>query len=656
MASFKPQPSSSPGLGFLRAAVLGLGSAVVACSATSAWANAPSVQDLSQLSIEELANIDVSSASKASQPLSETPAALYVITHEDAVRSGATSLAEILRLAPNLQVARVTANQYAISARGFNGTTADKLLVLVDGRSVYTPFSRGVFWDAQDVPAELIERIEIISGPGATLWGANAVNGVINVVTRRAADVRGGALQAGGGDDARRVGLQYGAPLGEHWAYRVHLSGVDYDHSVTATGANARDSWRKWQGGFRLDGTQGASLITLQGDGYSGSADKPASADEDFSGYNLLARWSRPTRGNGTVQVQAYYDYLERVVPGRFKNQQTTYDLDLQHRFSLGAAHQIVWGGGYRVTKDNFLIQPEANRAQFFDPAGRTLTFGNVFAQDTVSFTPALKLTLGLKLEDDPYSGLEYLPSARLAWKASETTLLWAAASRAVRAPSRLDRDFMEVRRGSLYLTGRDFQPETVVAYEIGYRAQPTDRSSVSVSTYYNVYDDLRSFELTNGGLPIVFANRMEGETYGVELWGSYQVADWWRLGGGANWLNKDLRYEPGSSRIVPTSIAGDDPTYQMSLRSTMRLGRSVSLDVDWRNIDDLPSPVSPAYQELGARVRWAVNDTLEIVFTGSNLLHDHHPELGSASSNLQLGAIGVEAGRSFFVDTRWRF
>jgi iron complex outermembrane recepter protein len=631
-----------------------LAAALFVAGASPAWAIAPTPEELSRLSIEELANIDVSSVSKTSQPLSDAPAAIYVITHEDAVRSGATNLAEILRLAPNLQVARVTANSFAVSARGFNGTAADKLLVLIDGRSVYTAFSHGVLWDAQDVPAEIIDRVEVISGPGATLWGANAVNGVINVVTRRASADPGGALQIGVGDRTRRAALQYAGALGEQVAWRAYASGIDYEQSVTAAGANAEDAWNKWQGGFRLDWTPGTDLITLQGDGYHGVEDQPTTSDQKIVGYNLMARWTRPV-GAGVLQAQAFYDYLERRIDPTTAWLRT-YDLDLQHSFTLGSSHQVVWGGGYRVTEDYFPIVPVPGILQAFRPIGRTLHFYNVFAQDTVALTPDLKLTLGLKLEHDPYSGMEYLPSARVSWKLSPDDLLWAAASRAVRQPSRLDRDFVQFTGAALVLTGRDFQPEKLTAYEVGYRAQPSERSSVSISAYYNVYDDLRSFELTGGRFPLVFANEMEGETYGVEAWGAYQVADWWRLSAGANWMHKDLRFKPGSSRVGGIQIAGDDPAHQLSLRSEMQLGSKFRLDLDLRHVDDLPAPASPAYAELGARLRWAVNDTVEMVLTGSNLLHRRHLEFGSTGAAFQLGASGVETSRSVFLDTRWRF
>ena len=408
-------------------AVASLISAVVFSSPAAAAetrSKTETLADLRRLSIEDLANIEVSSVSKTAQPLSDAPAAVYVITHDDVMGSGATQLPDILRLAPNLQVAQITAGSYAISARGFNGSAADKLLVLIDGRSVYTPFSHGVFWNAQEVLPEDIERIEVISGPGATLWGANAVNGVINVVTRRSGDTPGGAIELGGGNREQRASLQYGGALSEALSYRVYADGADDAHGVTASGADARDGWRRRQGGFRLDWSGAGDLVTLQGDAYRGTEEEFTARDQEISGHNLVARWTHPT-GGGTLQVQAYYDYLQELVPAKFSDRQRTYDLDVQHSFSLGGAQQIVWGGGYRLIEDHFPIAPSPPNTQFFNPVGRRQSLGNLFAQDTVSLAPALTLTLGLKLEDDPYVGVEALPSARLSWKATDSTLVW---------------------------------------------------------------------------------------------------------------------------------------------------------------------------------------------------------------------------------------
>ena len=631
----------------------GLGSTAAARAETALEVN--SASDLNGLSIEELARIDVSSVSKSAQPLSDAPAAIFVITHDDIQLTGATTVPDLLRLAPNLQVAQITANSDAISARGFNGSAANKLLVLVDGRTVYTPFFSGVFWDSLTAPVDDIDRVEVISGPGATLWGANAVNGVINITSKKSSDTQGGLLEVGGGNLERQVNLRYGGRLSDDLTWRAYVGASDWSHSNTAAGLDAHDGWNRYQGGFRADWARPKDLITVQGDVYRGAEEQLVGAHQIISGDNVLGRWTHTADDGSTLQVQAYYDYLRRSVAGRFADYLSTYDLDMQHSFTLAGAHQIVWGGGYRITRDDFPITPQPPLIQFFDPQRRTLGFGNVFAQDTVSLAP-LKLTVGLKLENSAYSGLEALPSVRMSWKVTDQTLLWAAISRAVRAPSRLDRDFVQISP-RVTITGGNFQPEKVIAYEAGYRGQPSPRSSLSVSVFYNVYRDLRSFEFSPGGvLPLTIENGMEGETWGVEAWGAYQVTRRWRLSAGFNWLHEDLKFKPGSSRIGGVQTAGDDPRYQGSLRSTLSLTDRLTLDLDLRGVGAPPAPASPAYAELGARIGWAISDRVELSIRGDNLLHDHHAEFGSATANVQLGAVGVESARSVLVDTRWRF
>jgi len=620
-------------------------------------ADAPT--DLSALSIEELANVDISSVSKIDQPLSEAPAAIYVITREEILRSGATRLAEILRLAPNLQVAQVTASSFAISARGFNGTAAAKLLVLVDGRSIYSSFFSGVFWDVHDVPPQTIDRIEVISGPGATLWGANAVNGVINIVTRSSADPPGAVVEANAGGRERRVAAHVSGRLSDSLSLRLYLESASHDDDVTAVGRDARDAWRQAQGGFRLDWNASNDLVTVQGDIYGGAQRQTLGPDQRVSGHNLLARWTRELEGGSTLRVQAYYDDLERTKAGFFGDDVHTYDVELQHSFTLGR-HAVVWGGGYRRTKDRFPIvpgNPSTPLTQFFQPESRALHLANAFVQDTVTLSPALRLTLGVKVEDDPYVDAELLPSARLSWQASDTTLLWAAVSRAVRAPSRLDRDFFQTSGRLIILAPGRFQPESLIAYELGYRGRPTPRTSLSISAFYNVYDDLRTFEAPAGrSFPVTIANAMEGETWGVEAWGSFQAADWWRLSAGGNWLREDLRFKPGARGLGGLQSAGNDPEHQLSLRSAMTLPHGLAFDLHLRRVGSLPAPASPAYTELNGRLAWAVTEAVELSLAGFNLLHAHHPEFGVARSSVQLGASGVETARSVVLAARWRF
>jgi len=610
--------------------------------------------DLNSLSIEELAQLEVTSVTKSARPLSEAPAAIYLITQDDIARSGASTLPEILRLAPNLQVAQITASRYAISARGFNGPAADKLLVLIDGRSIYTPFSSGVNWDLHEVLPDDIERIEVVSGPGGTLWGANAVNGVINIITRAAGDTQGIAAEAGGGNREIRGSIRYGGRIGEQLHYRAYVSGFDHKRqNRTGTGTGARDRWQKIQGGFRADWENGNDLITVQGDIYDGSEQQLTTVDEDISGHNLLARWNRALGDGSSLEVQAYYDHLRARVPGRLENRLSVYDLQAQHNLSLGR-HELVWGGGYRASHDDFPTILSASQMVAFIPQSRTLTQWNLFVQDSFPLTNDLKLIAGVKIEREPYTGIDIMPNARISWAIGDTDMLWFAASRAVRVPSRLDRDVTQRVGPILAIDRGTMQPVRVTAYELGYRAQPAANLSFSISTFYNVYPNLRSAEPTNGGFPLRFGNGMKGETYGIEFWANYAIRDWWRLTAGANWLHKELRFKPGSPGVGGLQIAGNDPKYQLSLRTTIDLRPDVALSFDVRRVGALPAPPSPAYTELGARIGWTVSENLELSLTGANLLHAYHAEFGTTQNTLQVGPVGVRIGRSVFAAIRW--
>jgi iron complex outermembrane recepter protein len=633
--------------------------------ATQEQGSGSTINSLRQMTLEQLSNLQVTSVSKAPETLSDAPAAIYVITRDDILRSGAKTLPDILRLAPNLQVAQITASSFAITARGFNGSAASKLLVLIDGRSVYTPYHSGVDWSVQDVLPGDIERIEVISGPGAALWGANAVNGVINIITRQSGDTQGIAAEGGDGNLESRASLQYGGKIGDDASYRAYVDSFQHADDVTATGANAQDAWRQSQGGFRLDWTPTADQVTLQGDFYGGSENQFNSSAEATSGDNVLARWNHELSNGSALQIQTYYDYAASSIPAEASDYLNTEDFDVQHSFAWGTHQSIVWGGGLLVETDKFPTTFSSTQSLFFSPESRTLEIGNLFVQDSISLSSALKLILGTKLEEDrPYNGLEPLPSARLAWKVTDSELVWAAISRAIRAPSRIDRDLFEFEGPVEVIRGDDFRPEELVAYEVGYRAQPSSNMSISISTFYNVYNDLRSVQLSPGNqLPIEFANDMAGDTYGAEIWGQYAVNSWWRLAAGANSLHENLHFEPGSSELGPDgselggiAIAGDDPSYQTSIRSMMDLPHSLALYLDLRRIGALPDPASPAYTEMDARIGWTISPAAEVSLMGSNLLHREHLEFGATPAPLQLGASGVETGRSVFIDARWRF
>lgn len=606
--------------------------------------------DINQMSIEQLANVPVTSVSKSVQPLSGAPAAVYVNTHDDIVRSGATSLAEILRLAPNLQVAQISANSYAITARGFNGNAADKLLVLIDGRSVYTPLFGGVLWDEKDVLPENIDRIEVISGPAGTLWGANAVNGVINIITRNASDTTGGLAIAGGGNREGRTALQYGGSLGGDFAYRVYAQSFSIAHDRSSTGALAEDGWSNNQGGFRLDWTPGDDRVTFQGAIYGGAEDAAPGLNTRIWGGNIQANWQHQLEDGSSLQLLSYYDATRRYTAGQGYSFDT-YDLELQHGFSF-SRHELVWGFGGRIYTDRFHF---TGPVQFLPP-DRTTDLGDIFAQDTISITPALKMVVGAKVEADPFSGPQILPNLRLSWNPDEATMFWAAVSRAVRAPTRFDVDLNDkLVPGALTITGDpNFLPETVQAYEVGTRMQPTASLSFSLSGYYNQYNDLRSVEVAQAtSLPVLWrwGNLMKANSYGLEAWANYEPLDWWRLSVGGNLQHEDRLFKPASARLGGVATAGDDPNHQISLRSGMDLGSGFNWNADLRWIGMLPNPQVPAYVELNSRLGWNVSQAWELSIAGFNLLHGHHLEYELAGATT-----GNEADRSVYVEAKWRF
>ena len=657
--------------GIMRMSVLRLPVAVslFALLGSLAWTDAkadspPSrdpIVDLNALSLEELGNIQITSVSKKAELLSDAPAAIYVITHDDIIRSGAATIPEMLRLAPNLQVAQINPNSYAISARGFNGQIADKLLVLIDGRSVYTPIFAGVYWDMQYVAPESIERIEVISGPGGTLWGANAVNGVINIITRRSGDTQGGVLTVGAGNRGYQAGLQYGGKFGSDLSYRVYAAGYSNFSDKTANGFSAQDGWSKPQGGFRLDWSPDKDLVTAQADIYAGNEEQLAATTQSISGGDLLTRWTHSFDNGSSLQVQAYYDHEGRFVSNSGGGDElTTYDLDVQHNFAVTDWNAIVWGGGYRL--DLYRVFNELGLV--FVPGTGTLRYANLFAEDTITISDRVKLVAGIKLEDDAYVGAALLPSLRVSWKVSGTDLLWAAVSRAVRSPTPFDRDAQGGGPPPLLIGGADFQSEKLTAYEIGYRGQPMSALSFSVSAYYNDYTSLRSIDFTPTFFPVAFANFASGNTYGVEVWGNYKFTNWWRLSASFNIQHENLTYDvpltpgflgPYEAPYVPLIVnqiigyTGDDSTHQISLRSSMDLDHDVAWDAELRKVGALPNPAVPGYVELDMRAGWQVTNAFRVSLIGSNLLHAHHVEFVES-------ATAVEIPRSLTLEVQHRF
>ena len=622
----------------LARALLGVALASLSCCVFGQQRQAAPLADLS---LEELANLEITSVSRRAERLSDAPASIFAITSDDIRRSGATSLPEALRLAPNLQVARVDARQYAITARGFNSTTANKLLVLIDGRTVYTPLFSGVFWDAQDVFLDDVRQIEVISGPGATLWGANAVNGVINVVTRPATETKGVLAYAGAGNRESGLGVRYGTEL-SGGAFRVYAKGSNRDNTVRANGTDVPDSWDNAQAGFRADWGTAASGFTFQGDLYRGTIDQLAPGDVKISGGNALGRWSHEFAPGNRFQLQAYYDRTEREIPGTFAEGLDTFDVEFQHAFRPAQGHFLTWGAGYRNSRDE--VTNSVGLA--FLPANVTQRWSNIFVQDEIEISETLRFTAGVKLAKNPYTGWEVLPSARLAWKPDASRMVWGAFSRAVRAPARLDRDlFVPGQAPFLLAGGPDFRAEIADVAELGYRAQPSPRLSYSVTAFRAAYDRLRSLEPGGAGT-FVIGNKMEGEITGLEAWGNFQVSSNWRLGAGAVFLHEDLRFKPGSAD-TNLAGAGNDPKRQFLLRSSLDLPGQQEFDVTARYVSQLPNPVVPSYVAVDARYAWRVRKDFEVSLTVQNLFDQRHPEFGAAPAR-------SEIERAAFLKVRW--
>lgn len=597
---------------------------------------------LADMSIEALAAIDITSVSKQRERLSDAPASIYVITADDIRHAGVTTIPEILRLAPNLQVARVDSVQYAISARGFNNAIGNKLLVLIDGRTVYTPLFSGVFWEMQGTMIEDIDRVEVISGPGASLWGANAVNGVINIITKPASETQDTLVSLDAGSDERGLAARFGGDLGENGAYRIYGKVRDWSNTQPAEGASARDEWDRGQVGFRVDWQDEHDRFTVQGDTYSGESQHRGFVqgfeitEVDISGAHLLGRWTRRFDNGSEMRLQSYYDYSKRDEIIIFRPETEIFDVEFQHAIPAGH-HNVLWGAGYRYGSDR--VTP--GFLATFMPDSRDLDWQNIFLQDEIQVRDDTVATLGLKLEWNDFTGLEYLPSGRVAWKPADNRLVWAAVSRAVRAPSRFDRDVFSpgAPLGPPFTLagGPDFESEVANVFELGYRAQPMETLSFSITGFYHDWNKLRSG--SGSGLPMQIENWIEGEVYGVEAWSSYQPADFWVLGAGMLYMDKNLRPRSGSPPGIDVDnvTLHNDQDYQWSLRSSFDLPRDFRIDLYLRQVDELTTQPVPGYTELDARVAWLPSPDVELSVVARNLLHESHPEFGSETSRSEI-------------------
>jgi iron complex outermembrane recepter protein len=487
------------------------------------------VKKLKLLTIEELMNLEVTSVAKGPQKLTEVASAIQVITREDILRSGATCIPEALRLAPNLQVAQLNSSAWIISARGFNTVFANKLLVLIDGRTVYTPLFGGVLWDLQSVLLEDVERIEVISGPGGTLWGANAVNGVINIITKKAKESQGLFASAAIGDQLRnQFAARYGTQINDKAFFRIYAQHAARNATFLADETRNKDDWRTSQAGFRLGlSPTEKDFISVQGDAYKGEI-KSEPDPLRFDGQNVLTRWTRTINERSDIIVQIYYDRYWRHDPAVLSDEMQTYDLDFQHRLPIGDSHNLLWGAGYRMVKDNVY-----NRSIYAGlvPENRNMPLYSGFIQDEITVADNIHLTLGTKILHNIFSGFELQPSARISAVLSEKNTVWAAASRAVRAPSRLDVDYrlpIEPQPPTVpsVAGGPNFDSEKLHAYELGYRTQPHNNVSLSFALFYNEYKDVYSVETVPETLTYQIQNGSEAESWGGEFSAFYQVMD----------------------------------------------------------------------------------------------------------------------------------
>jgi iron complex outermembrane recepter protein len=657
--------------------------------------------DVMEMDLEALMKMQVTSVSRKSERLSDAAAAIYVITQEDIRRSGATSIPEALRLSPGVEVARQDAHTWAISARGFNDEFASQLLVLVDGRTVYTPLVASVNWDVQDLPLEDIERIEVIRGPGATVWGANAVNGVINITTKSAKDTQGLLITAGAGTEDRGFGtLRYGGKLGENAYYRVYGKILDRDSSALRGGGEANDSWWMSRGGFRLDWIPSEqNLFTLQGDIYGGDLAQTITVptvtppyllaltdDVNTSGGNILGRWTHDFSADSQLALKLYYDHQDRdrVV---FAEKRDTFDLDLQHHFHVGERNDIVWGLGYNVTSDSLRNTPYVS----FDPADRTTALYSAFFQDEITLIQdRLRLTLGSKIEHNDYTGWELQPSGRLSLNITEKQTTWFAASRAVSTPSRAEDDIRINRYvfppGStppgapgpvpvpvmLSLLGsREIEAKELLAFELGYRIQPHHRLSFDLATFYNIYDKERSLEAGSPDFsnfpghivqPFVINNLIDGETYGFELASTWQATDWWRIRANYTFWKLNLHKKAGSTDSLNEQQEVDSPAHQVGVRSLMDLPHNIEFDTGIRYVDSLDlrrrfvaAPGEdfsiPGYVVGDVRIGWRPNYNWEISLVGQNLFNKHQEFAPSF-----LGTQETMVETSFYAKVTFRF
>ncbi|HWC96697.1 MAG TPA: TonB-dependent receptor [Candidatus Sulfopaludibacter sp.] len=614
-------------------------------------------QVLKSLSLEDLSKLEVTTVSKEASTAFKTPAAVYVLTREDLARSGATNIPDLLRLVPGVEVAQIASDKWAIGIRGFEGYLSRSVLVMIDGRSVYTPLFAGVYWEMQDTLLEDIDHIEVIRGPGGTIWGSNAVNGVINIITRNSKDTHGTLVSAGGGSvEQGFMGARYGAG-DDNLSYRVWAKGFTRAPQFHPDGMNY-DDWRRGQAGFRLDWNPNSrDSVMVSGGGYSeeaGSAQgvslysppklQIVQGNGDFSGQNLVAGWRRTFQSGADIQVHAYFDRTDRQ-DLNYREVRDAVDIDFIHHIPLGA-HDLIWGMGLHVSPSEFT---QTVPTVIFTPARETYSIYSGFVQDAVSLVPnRLIVTLGTKLEYNSYSGFEVQPSGRVAWTPTEHNTIWAAATRAVRTPSRIEEGFQFSNYATslpLYvrLVGDgQFHPEQLVGYELGYRAYVTKTGYFSISSFYNRYNDLLSVEGQSPIvetlpppqrviLPLLLRNGIAAQTKGAELASLVDLRSWWRLRSSYSYVHLNAeRGRTSDDASTVKQLQGDTPQHKVVVQSIFTLPHAVNFDFTYRYVSALPDINVRAYSTGDARISRRLGRNVELSLVGQDLFQPEHPEYGS--------------------------
>lgn len=636
--------------------------------------------DYFELTLEQLLEVKVHTASKKAEPVAKAAAAVYVVSSEDITRSGVTTIPDALRMVPGIQVARIDTNSWAVSIRGFNSGLANKLLVLIDGRTIYNPLFGGVLWEAHNLMLEDVERIEVVRGPGGTLWGANAVNGVINIITKHTRDTQGNLTSAiYGNEEKGTLSTRQGGTFGDGGAYRVYAKAFKQDESLKPLNASSdkqQDTYDEWDGfrtGFRADW---ANQFTLQGDAYRTDTNQlrpefsliaPYAPIRQqrirYEGINLLGRWINTHQDGAQLSIQTYIDWAKRDEPFNFIDDRITYDLDAQYNLAPLSAHDIIIGAGYRYLTDD----QQGDKNTSFSPPQRHNSLYSAFAQDKIMLAPdAWFLTLGAKFEHNEFSGFEFQPNARLQWHPNQHQTLWASISRAVRTPTPLEEDVtstlvtVENVRGAL-VPNDNFKSEKLTAYELGYRHQLSPALSIDIATFYNDYDYLTTTVadadkvtiVVNGidpphvFIPFVFTNDMKGTSAGIETAINWVVNPDLKVAATYSYLHMSLTaLDP--TQEEPEKVA---PEHQAGLKIFWTISDNWTLDTTMTYVDELPAYNVDSYVRLDINLGTQLSKNIRLNITGQNLTDGSHREF-SKSDDINVG----EIQRSIFAKLTWEF